>query len=34
LAGEPTQFIDAMPQQCSDAAYQPFTELQTVKPEK
>lgn len=34
LAGEPTQFIDAMPQQCGDAAYQPFTELQTVKPEK
>ena len=34
LAGQPTQFIDAMPQQCSDAAYQPFTELQTVKPEK
>jgi hypothetical protein len=34
LAGEPTQFIDATPQQCGDAAYQPFTELQTVKPEK
>jgi hypothetical protein len=34
LAGEPTQFIDATPQQCGDAAYQPFPELQTVKPEK
>jgi hypothetical protein len=34
LAGQPTQFIDSAPQQCSDAAYQPFTELQTVKPEK
>jgi hypothetical protein len=34
LAGQPTQFIDATPQQCGDAAYQPFTELQTVKPEK
>ena len=34
LAGQPTQFIDAEPQQCGDAAYQPFGELQTVKPEK
>jgi hypothetical protein len=34
LAGQPTQFIDAGPQQCGDAAYQPFGELQTVKPEK
>ncbi len=34
LAGEPTQFIDSVPQQCGDAAYQPFTELQTVKPEQ
>lgn len=34
LAGEPTQFIDATPEQCGDAAYQPFTELETVKPGK
>jgi hypothetical protein len=34
LAGQPTQFIDSGPQQCGDAAYQPFGELQTVKPEK
>jgi hypothetical protein len=34
LAGQPTQFVDSGPQQCGDAAYQPFGELQTVKPEK
>ena len=34
LAGQPTQFVDAGPQQCGDAAYQPFGELQIVKPEK
>jgi hypothetical protein len=34
LAGQPTQFVDAGPQQCSDAAYQPFGELQIAKPEK
>jgi hypothetical protein len=34
LAGQPTQFVDSGPQQCGDAAYQSFGELQTVKPEK
>lgn len=34
LAGEPTQFIDSTPQQCADAGYQPFPELQNAKPEK
>jgi len=32
LAGEPTQYVDATPQQCGDAAYRPFTELQAVQP--
>lgn len=34
LAGEITQFIDSTPQLCGDAAYQPFTELEQVAPEK
>ncbi len=34
LGGDPTQYVDATPQQCADAAYQPFTELQYAKPEK
>ena len=34
LAGEITQFVDATPAQCSDAVYQPFTELEQVAPEK
>ena len=34
LAGQPTQFVDAGPQQCGDAAYQPFGELQAAKPEE
>lgn len=34
LSGQPTQFVDATPQQCADVAYQPFGELQTVKPEE
>jgi hypothetical protein len=34
LAGDIVQFIDAAPEQCSDAAYQPFTELEMVIPEK
>lgn len=34
LAGEINQFIDATPQQCGDAAYQPFTELESVVPER
>ena len=34
LAGEISQFIDAAQEQCNDAAYQPFTELEMVVPEK
>lgn len=32
LAGEITQFIDSKPEQCADAAYQPFKELESVTP--
>jgi hypothetical protein len=32
LSGEMTQFIDAAPQQCADAAYQPFKELEAANP--
>lgn len=32
LDGQITQFIDATPDQCSDAAYQPFTELGAAAP--
>ena len=34
LAGDITQFLDAGPEQCSDAVYQPFPELEQVVPEK
>ncbi len=34
LAGDVSQFVDAAPEQCNDAAYQPFTELEMVLPEK
>jgi hypothetical protein len=34
LAGQVTQFIDAEPEQCSDAVYTPFTELEQVVPGK
>jgi hypothetical protein len=34
LGGSPTQYIDATPQQCADAAYQPFTELAAELPSK
>jgi hypothetical protein len=34
LAGQITQFIDSTPEQCSDAVYQPFGELEQVGPEK
>ncbi|HVU43732.1 MAG TPA: hypothetical protein VHD86_22000 [Xanthobacteraceae bacterium] len=34
LEAAPTQYIDATPQQCSDAAYQPFTELAKMSPVK
>ena len=32
LSGQMTQFIDAAPEQCADAAYQPFTELDAASP--
>jgi hypothetical protein len=34
LGGDPTQFIDATPEQCTGVAYQSFTELELEKPEK
>jgi len=34
LGGIPTQFIDATPQLCGDAAYQPFPELEAMTPSK
>lgn len=34
LSGEITQFVDSAPEQCGDAVYQPFTELEQVAPEK
>jgi hypothetical protein len=33
LSGQMTQFIDAAPEQCADAAYQPFKELDAANPE-
>ena len=32
LAGQMTQFIDAAPEQCADANYQPFKELDAAVP--
>jgi hypothetical protein len=32
LEGHPSEFIDAIPEQCGDAAYQPFGELQGAMP--
>jgi len=32
LSGQMTQFIDAAPEQCADAAYQPFKELEAANP--
>jgi len=32
LEGVPTQFIDAKPEFCADAAYQPYGELQDMMP--
>ena len=32
LSGQMTQFIDAAPEQCADAAYQPFKELDAAVP--
>ncbi len=34
LGGNPTQYIDATPEQCAGAAYQPFTELTAELPHK
>jgi hypothetical protein len=34
LAGDITQFVDSTPQQCGDAVFQPFTELEQTLPEK
>ena len=34
LEGAPTQYVDATPQQCGDAAYGPFPELATLSPHK
>jgi hypothetical protein len=32
LSGQLTQFVDATPEQCADAAYQPFKELDAASP--
>lgn len=32
LYGQMTQFVDATPPQCADAAYQPFKELEAALP--
>jgi len=32
LSGQMTQFLDAAPEQCADAAYQPFNELDAAGP--
>ena len=32
LSGQMTQFVDAAPEQCADAAYQPFKELDAANP--
>jgi hypothetical protein len=32
LSGQMTQFVDATPEQCRDAVYQPFTELDAAAP--
>ena len=34
LAGVPNFFLDAKPEQCADAAYQPFKELEAETPDK
>ena len=34
LSGEMTQFVDSTPEQCGDAAYTPFTELEQTLPDK
>jgi hypothetical protein len=32
LGGEPQQYVDATPEECDGAPYQPFTELQAATP--
>ena len=32
LSGQMTQFVDAAPEQCADAVYQPFKELDAASP--
>jgi hypothetical protein len=32
LSGQMTQFVDATPEQCADASYQPFKELEAASP--
>jgi hypothetical protein len=34
LSGQMTQFIDATPEQCADAVYQPFKELEAAAPQE
>lgn len=34
LEGRPNQFIDATPEQCDGAPYQPFTELESEQPDR
>jgi hypothetical protein len=34
LGGDPTQFVDATPEQCTGVAYQSFTELEVESPQK
>jgi hypothetical protein len=34
LAGDITQFVDSTPEQCGNAAYAPFTELEQTVPDK
>jgi hypothetical protein len=34
LGGTPQQYVDATPEECSDAQYQPFTELAAIAPHR
>ena len=34
LEGKPNEFVDATPEQCAGAAYQPFTELAYEQPDR
>jgi hypothetical protein len=33
LGGTPTQYIDSKPEQCADAVYRPFAELEVERPD-